>query len=65
MYQIPFVFGHPLSGLEPNATQREKEVSKEIISIWTDFAKTGLVCPSHNDSRYKILSFSNEMVHLC
>ncbi|XP_022686184.1 acetylcholinesterase-1-like isoform X1 [Varroa jacobsoni] len=41
--EIPFVFGHPLSGLEPNATNREKEVSKEIISIWTDFAKTGRV----------------------
>ncbi|XP_003743019.1 acetylcholinesterase-1 [Galendromus occidentalis] len=40
--EIPFVFGHPLSGLEANATAEDKEMSREMIKIWTDFAKTGL-----------------------
>lgn len=39
--ELPFVFGHPLIMDKDLTTSAEIELSKEIIAMWTNFAKTG------------------------
>jgi len=44
--EVPFVFGIPLI-VQQFYTLQEIELSKTIMNVWTNFAKTGLVVNKH------------------
>jgi acetylcholinesterase len=41
--EIEYIFGYPLSNKALNYTESERQLSRQIMKYFTEFAKTGLV----------------------
>ena len=41
--EIEYIFGYPLSNKALNYTKAERQLSRNMMKYFTDFAKTGLV----------------------